>query len=225
MTPDKYVFFIQACKRLPLKADLESSDEMYFDFYVVYPSIRCPLAVNISLLAKFICSDASLIFVWANNLSDKLICSDLRYLNFQSKEIAFDEHLRRLTLFHRLRRLKRFLRLQKVPQSPNILIKAGARTRTSRKNCAGACSGARGDCCRLIVSNRTSAAAILYTKTAPVVNAVLGSNLRPYSTSGAPGNKVAFARATAERIVVFSILVVDDCEFFGRRAASARAAS
>lgn len=97
-TLEAYVLFIQTCERLALKADLTSSDEPYFDFYVVDPAIRCKVAVDIALPAKFISRDAPLTLVWANHLSDQLICGSLRYLNFQSTEIALDDRLLWLTL-------------------------------------------------------------------------------------------------------------------------------
>lgn len=48
-TPKAKMQFIQICERMALKADLTSSDEPYFDLYVVDPEISCQLAVDITL--------------------------------------------------------------------------------------------------------------------------------------------------------------------------------
>lgn len=97
-TPKAYVKLIQTCEQLALRADLASGNEPYIDFFVVDLALRCQLAVDIALPAKSIRRDAPLITAGANHLSDKSIYSGLRYINFQSTEIALDERRRRITL-------------------------------------------------------------------------------------------------------------------------------
>lgn len=97
-TQEAYLTHVKICDRLALKANLANSDEPYFEFYTVDPAIRCQIAVDISLPAKYLSRKPRLTIAWANHLSDFSISEGRRYLNIQSVEIALDDKLRRLVM-------------------------------------------------------------------------------------------------------------------------------
>lgn len=69
------------------------------------------------------------------------------------------------------------------------------------------------------------AAAVLYSAAEAVVDAVVGSDLRAYTTCAQAGNEVAVAHTTAERKFVLCKFVADDCKFVRRRTTPARPAA